>query len=163
MLGYIREVPRLAEVTGPDEPRLPVRATVAGRTQRRETSGQSSVVGFACFVAFLVLVAAYATDRGGWVDELGFQNPPYMLAHFGKRTFPSQAANWSFDLPVVTHPPIHTFLIAPLCRLGLSIYYAEASPTGLLPLLTFLCIVRGRFPDTGTLGRLFSLASLLSE
>jgi len=155
-------MPRHTEVTGPDEPRLPVRATVAGRTQRRETSGQSSVVGFACFVAFLVLVAAYATDRGGWVDELGFQNPPYMLAHFGKLTFPSQAANWSFDLPVVTHPPIHTFLIGSLCRLGLSIYYAEASPTVLLLLLTILCIVRGAFPDTVKLGLLFSVAYLMA-
>ena len=53
------------------------------------TSGQNSVVVFAWFVAFLVLVAAYGSDRGGWVDELGLQNPPYMLAHFGKLTFPA--------------------------------------------------------------------------
>jgi hypothetical protein len=113
-------------------------------------------------VAVLVLIAAYATDRGGWVDELGFQNPPYMLAHFGKMTFPSQAANWSFDLPNVTHPPIHTFLIGSLCRLGLSIYYAEATPTVLLFLLTIVCIVRGAFPDAVKLGLLFSVAYLMA-
>jgi hypothetical protein len=113
-------------------------------------------------VAFLVLVAAYGCDRGGSVDELGFQNPPYMLAHFGKLTFPSQAANWSFDLPNVTHPPIHTFLIGSFCRLGLSIYYAEATPTVLLLLLTIVCIVRGAFPDAVKLGLLFSVAYLMA-
>ena len=81
-----------------------------------------SVVVFAWFVAFLVLVSAYGSDRGGWVDELGFQNPPYMLAHFGKLTFPSYTANWFFDLPVISPPPIHSFLIGSLCRLGLGIY-----------------------------------------
>src|SRR5260370_16974745 len=106
-------MPRHTEVTGPDEPRLPVRATVAGRTQRRETSGQSSVVGFACFVAFLVLVAAYATDRGGRGDALGFQNPPYMLAHFRKLTFPSPTAHPSFLPPRFTHPPTHPSFLAP--------------------------------------------------
>jgi hypothetical protein len=135
---------------------------VPSRTEARRTSGQQSVVVFAWFAAFLVLVAAYGSDRGGWVDELGFQNPPYMLAHFGKLTFPSQAANWSFDLPNVTHPPIHTFLIGSLCRLSLSIYYAEATPTVLLLLLTIVCIVRGAFPDAVKLGLLFSVAYLMA-
>jgi hypothetical protein len=135
--------------------------TVLVRSEERATSGHTCVVAFAWFVAFLVLVAAYCIDRGGWVDELGFQNPPYMLAHFGKLTFPSYSASWSFDAPVITHPPIHTFLIGSLCRLGLSIYYAEATPTVLLFLLTIVCIVRSAFPDAVKLGLLFSVAYLM--
>src|SRR5579872_2261728 len=76
-----------------------------------EKLSRKSVLYFAWFVAFLVLIAAYGIERGGWVDELGFQNPPYMLSHFGKLTFPSYIAGWFFDQPVITHPPIHTYLI----------------------------------------------------
>jgi len=127
-----------------------------------ETSSRKSVVFFAWFVAFLVLFAAYGIDRGGWVDELGFQNPPYMLAHFGKLTFPSYVAGWFFDQPVITHPPIHTFLIGTFSRLGLTIYYAEATPTVLLFLLAIVCIVRSAFPDVVKLGLLFSIGYLMA-
>ncbi len=120
------------------------------------------MVYFAWFVVSLVLVAAYCIDRGGWVDELGFQNPPYMLAHFGKLTFPSYVAGWFFDQPVITHPPIHTFLIGVLCRIGLSIYYAEATPTVLFFLLAILCIVRSVFPDAVKLGLLFSVGYIMA-
>lgn len=123
---------------------------------------RKSVVVFAWFVALLVLAAAYCCDRGGWVDELGFQNPPYMLAHFGKLTFPSYTANWFFDLPVITNPPIHSLWIGLLCRLGLGIYYAEAAPTVLLFLLAIVCIVRGAFPDAVKLGLLFSVGYLMA-
>jgi hypothetical protein len=113
-------------------------------------------------VALLVLVAAYGSERGGGVDEVGFQNPPYMLAHFGKLTFPSFTAGWFFDLPVITHPPIHTLWIGLLCRLGFSIYYAEATPAALLFLLAIVCIVRGAFPDAVKLGLLFSVGYLMA-
>jgi hypothetical protein len=96
------------------------------------------------------------------VDELGFQNPPYMLAHFGKLTFPSYVAGWFFDQPVITHPPIHTYLIGTLCRMGFTIYYAEATPTVLLFLLAILCIVRSAFPDAVKLGLLFSVGYLMA-
>jgi hypothetical protein len=139
-----------------------VRAATPGPARGHRTSGQQSVVLFAGFVAFLVLTAAYGVERGGWVDELGFQNPPYMLAQFGKLTFPAYTANWSFDLPVITHPPIHTFSIGVLCRLGLGIYYAEATPTVLLFLLAIVCIVRSAFPNAVKLGLLFSVGYLMS-
>lgn len=113
-------------------------------------------------MAFLVLVAAYCCDRGGWVDELGLQNPPYMLAHFGKLTYPAFTANWFFDLPVISPPPIHSYLIGSLCRLGLGIYYAEATPTVLLFLLAIVCIVRSAFPDSVKLGLLFSVGYLMA-
>lgn len=135
------------------------RALSSGATQ---DLGRKSVVVFAWFVAFLTLVAAYCGDRGGWVDELGFQNPPYMLAHFGKLTFPSYTANWFFDLPVITNPPVHALWIGLLCRLGLGIYYAEATPTVLLFLLAIVCIVRGAFPDAVKLGLLFSVGYLMA-
>lgn len=117
---------------------------------------------FAFFVALLVLIAAFGVDRQGWVDELGFLNPPYMLAHFGKLTFNSYAAGWFFDQPVITHPPIHTFWIGLLWRLGFTIYYAEALPTVLLFLLSIALIVRGAFPDVVKLGLLFSVGYVMA-
>ena len=70
------------------------------------------VVWFGVFVAVLVLLSAYCTDRdgglGGDFDELLLQNPPYMLAHFGSITFPVFWFNSGFDHPMVAHPPIHT-------------------------------------------------------
>ena len=130
--------------------------------EMREDLGRKSVVVFAWFVAFLVLVAAFCSERDGWVDELGLQNPPYMLAHFGKLTYPSFTATWFFDLPVISPPPIHSFLIGWLCRLGFSIYYAEATPAALLLLLGIVCIVRSAFPDSVKLGLLFSVGYLMA-
>jgi len=132
------------------------------QTGQIEDWSQPSVVFFAAFIAVLVLTAGYGIDRAGWVDELGFQNPPYMLAHFGRLTFPSFVSNWFFDLPVITHPPIHTFLIGSLCRFGFSIYYAEATPTVLLFLLAIICIVRGAFSAPVKLGLLFSIGFLMA-
>jgi hypothetical protein len=111
-------------------------------------------------VAFLVLAAAYCIDRGGWIDELGLQNPPYMLAHFGKLTYP--VSSRFFDLPVISPAPIHSLWIGLLCRLGLSIYYAEATPAVLLFLMTIVCIVRSAFPDAVKLGLLFSVGYLMA-
>ena len=132
------------------------------RAEKPATPGQRPVAIFAWFVASLVLIAAYASDRGGWVDELGFQNPPYMLAHFGKLTFPSYTGGLSWGLPVIFHPPIHTYLIGSLCRLGLGIYYAEATPVVLLLLLAIVCIARGAFPAAVKLGLLFSVGYLMA-
>jgi hypothetical protein len=146
-------MPGLAEAAWPDH------ARPNGGTQHLRPK---PVVAFAWFVAFLVLVAAYGIDRGGWVDELGLQNPPYMLAHFGKLTYPSFTASSFFDLPVISPPPIHSFLIGSLCRLGLGIYYAEATPTVLLFLLAIVCIVRSAFPDAVKLGLLFSVGYLMA-
>jgi hypothetical protein len=119
-------------------------------------------VVFAWFVAFLVLVAAYCSERKGGADEVGLQNPPYMLAHFGKLTFPAYTAGWFFDLPVISPPPNHSLWIGLLCRLGFSIYYAEATPAALLFLLAIICIVRGAFPDAVKLGLLFSVGYLMA-
>jgi len=115
---------------------------------------------FACFVAVLVLISAYCTDRNGAVDEPGFLNPPYMLAHFGRLTFPTFPHNGFFDLPVITHPPVHALWIGLLWRLGFSPYYAEATPTVLLMLLSIAIIVRSAFPAPVKLGWLFSIGFL---
>jgi hypothetical protein len=151
-----------AQLARPDEAHHASMLRRARLKWNDEKLSRTSVIFFAWFVAFLVLIAAYGIDRGGWVDELGFQNPPYMLAHFGKLTFPSYVAGWFFDLPVITHPPIHTFLIGSLSRLGLTIYYAEATPTVLLFLLGIVCIVRSVFPDAVKLGLLFSVGFLMA-
>jgi hypothetical protein len=127
------------------------------KTERR------SVFVFACFVALLILISAFCTDRNGAVDELGFLNPPYMLAHFGRMTFPVFPFQAFFDLPVITHPPVHTGSIGLLWRLGFSPYYAEATVTALLFLMSIAIIVRSAFPIPVKLGWLFSVGYLAAS
>jgi hypothetical protein len=131
--------------------------------QPADLQGRSSVLVFACFVTLLVLISAYCTDRNGAVDEPGFLNPPYMLAHFGRLTFPVFPYNGFFDLPVITHPPVHTAWIGLLWRLGFSPYYAEATPTVLLLLLSIAIIVRSGFSIPVKLGWLFSIGYLAAS
>ncbi len=122
---------------------------------------QTSVISFACFVALLVLLVAFFSDRNGDVDELAMYNPAYMLAHFGKLTFPSYPHLSFFDDPVIVHPPVHLGLIGLLGRLGFTWYYAEATPTAVMFLLSILVIVRGLFPAPVKLGLLFSIGLLM--
>jgi hypothetical protein len=126
----------------------------------RNTTERRSVFLFACFVAALVLISAYCTDRNGVVDETGFLNPPYMLAHFGRLTFPVFPFNGFFNLPVITHPPVHLLWIGLLWRAGFTPYYAEATPTVLLMLLSITIVVRSAFPTAVKLGWLFSIGYL---
>jgi hypothetical protein len=128
---------------------------------------ERSVVAFAGAVVVLVLLSAYCTDRdggsfGGDFDELVLQNPAYTLAHFGKLTFPASWYCQDFDLPLITHPPIHTGWIGWLMRMGFSIYYAEATPVVLLLLLSIAAIVCSVFPVPVKLGLLFSIGFLAS-
>jgi hypothetical protein len=118
---------------------------------------------FACFVVLLVLLGAYGTDRNGAVDEPGFLNPPYMLVHYGHLTFPTYPHNAFFDLPVITHPPVHVLWIGLLWRLGLSVYYAEATPVVLLLLLSIAIILYSPFPAPVKLGWLFSIGFLAAS
>ena len=155
-------MPTPTNAAWPSETSPAISADRPGRTESRGDLSRKSVVVFAWLVAFLVLVAAYFSDRGGGVDEVGLQNPPYMLAHFGKLTYPSYTATWFFDLPVISPPPVHAFLIGWLCRLGFSIYYAEATPAALLLLLGIVCIVRSAFPDAVKLGLLFSVGYIMA-
>jgi hypothetical protein len=119
-----------------------------------------SVLLFACLVALLIFASAYLTERNGLVDEPGFLNPPYMMAHYGKLTFPTYPHGTFFDVPVVTHPPVHAGWIGLLWRIGLPPYYAEATPTVILFLLAILIIVYSRFPTPVKLGWLFSIGFL---
>jgi hypothetical protein len=129
----------------------------AGQFQRL----QKPVLAFGCFVALLVLFAAYFTDRNGDMDELTFFNPSYMISHFGKWTYPGYAHRAFFDEPVITHPPLHVGLIGLLGRLGFTYYYAEATPTVFFFLLAILVILRGAFPPPVKLGLLFSIGFLM--
>jgi hypothetical protein len=141
-------------------PSCPTRSSAQGMSMTAERS--KSVLLFACFVGLLILLSAYCTDRdgggfGGDFDELVLYNPAYTLAHFGKLTFPASWFCIDFDLPLITHPPIHTGWIGYLMRLGFSIYYAEATPVVLLLLLCLIAIVRSVFPTPVKLGLLFSI------
>lgn len=97
------------------------------------------------------------------MDEPGFLNPPYMLVHYGHLTFPTYAYNGFFDLPVITHPPVHLMWIGLLWRSGLPVYYAEATPTVLLLLLSIAVILYSPFPTPVKLGWLFSIGFLASS
>jgi len=125
--------------------------------------GQKPVVCFALLVALLILLSAYFTDRNGLSDEPGFLNPPYVLAHYGKLTFPAYPHDAFFDLPVITHPPIHTGAIGLFWRLGLPPYYAEATPAALLFFAAILIIVFSIFPAPVKLGWLFAIGFLASS
>jgi hypothetical protein len=134
----------------------------ARESAERKTSvpdqwSQTAVVWFACFVALLVVLLAFFTNRNGDVDELAMYNPAYMLAHYGKLTFPSYPHQSVFNDPVIVHPPVHLGLIGLLCRLGFTWYYAEAVPTAALFLACIVVIVRGLFPVPVKLGLLFSI------
>jgi hypothetical protein len=122
---------------------------------------QRSVLAFGCFVALLVILAAYFTDRNGDMDELTFYNPSYMISHFGKWTYPGYAHRVYFDDPVITHPPLHVGLIGVLGRLGFTYYYAEATPTVFFFLLAIVVILSGAFPAPVKLGLLFSIGFLM--
>ncbi|HUA59870.1 MAG TPA: hypothetical protein VML19_14015 [Verrucomicrobiae bacterium] len=133
------------------------------KTKNHQTTESPNVmVVLACFVAALVIMAAFFTSRNGWVDELGFWNPPYMLQHFGKLTFPAFLGPAYFDLPVITNPPLHTLAIGLLLRLGFGMYYAEAMPAVLLYLLAVIVALRAAFPAAVKLGLLFSIGYLMS-
>lgn len=121
-----------------------------------------TVIAFACFVILLVLVAAFFTERNGDVDELMMYNPAYMLAHFGKLTFPTYPFRGVYDDPVIIHPPIHLGLIGLLERLGLTWYYAEAVPVVLFLLLDIAVIVFSAFSAPVKLGLLFSIGFLVA-
>ena len=97
------------------------------------------------------------------MDEPGFLNPPYMLVHSGHLRFPTWAYNKFFNLPVITHPPVHVMWIGLLGRLGLPVYYAEATPTVLLLLLSMAIILGSPFPTPVKLGWLFSIGFLAAS
>jgi hypothetical protein len=122
---------------------------------------QRPVLAFGFFIAVLVILAAFFTDRNGDMDELTFYNPSYMVSHFGKWTYPGYAHRTYFDDPVITHPPLHVGLIGLLGRIGFTYYYAEATPTVFFFLLAILLILRGRFPAPVQLGLLFSIGFLM--
>ena len=129
---------------------------------------QPYTLAFALLTAGLVLLSAYCTDRdggsyGGDFDELVLQNPAYMLARFGKLTMPIAPFETGLDQPLISHPPIHVGLIGLLMKLGVSIYYAEATPTVLLLVLTLAAILTARFGTPVKLGLLFSIGFLASS
>jgi len=86
-----------------------------------------AVIAFAAFVALLVLAGAYFSDnRRADIDELALYNSAYMVAHYGRSTYPAEG--W-FDLPMIVHPPVHSGTIGLLSGLGLTWYYAAGTPT----------------------------------
>ena len=111
------------------------------------------VVATTTLVTILLILAAYFTDRGGGVDEIGLFNPPYMALHFNKITYPMHR---QFNNMVV-HPPVHYEMIALMMRLGFNSYYAEATPTLFMLVLAVLLIAFGPFPGPVKIGLLYGV------
>lgn len=107
----------------------------------------------ACTVSLLFVLAAYFTYRGGSVDEIGLYNPSYMFAHYGTMTYPI----YGYYDAMFVHPPVHYLLIGLLMRLGMTLYYAQATPTLLMALLCVWLIARGPFSAPVKIGFLYGL------
>jgi len=107
----------------------------------------------AALIIWLLVIAAYFSDRRGGDDELGLFNPTYMDVQYGKATYPI----YGFYDSMPVHPPIHYKAIAVFMRAGLTLYYAQATPTVLWLLLCIWLIVRSRFPSAVKVGLLFGV------
>jgi hypothetical protein len=112
-----------------------------------------AVLAMASVVSVLLVLAAYFTLRGGSIDEIGLYNPTYMFVHYGQMTYP---VHGFFDAMIV-HPPVHYLLIGLLMRLGMTLYYAQATPTLLMALLCVWLIVRSPFTAPVKIGFLYGL------
>lgn len=104
-------------------------------------------------VVALLLIAAFATNRRGAVDEVGLFNPTYMDLHYGKISYPIHGY---FDNMVV-HPPVHYKIIAAFMSRGVTYYYAEAAPAFLLLLAGVLLIASSSFPAPVKIGMFCAL------
>jgi hypothetical protein len=109
------------------------------------------------FAACAVILAAAAIlylafqDRALSFDEAGLQNPPYMLLHYARMTYPIHG---HFD-DMVVHPPTHYAAIALFQWLGLSLFHAAAAEDVLFFVLAALLLVTARVPYAGKFGLMF--------
>src|SRR5579863_1749786 len=122
-----------------------------------ESSGDDpfryGVIPMALFVAVLIIVSGYFADHVGGSDELGLYNPTYMDVNYGKATYPIY--NFFHSMPV--HPPIHYKGIALFMRAGLTLFYAQATPTVLMFMLCVWLVVRSAFSSPIQIALLFGL------
>ncbi len=107
----------------------------------------------ALVVSILFILAAYSTDRQGGIDEIAMFNPSYMYAHYGKLTHPVHG----YPDSLIVHPPTHYLIIGALMRAGMSLYYAQATPTLAMVLLCIWLIIRSPFPAPVKIGFLYGL------
>jgi hypothetical protein len=94
-------------------------------------SGYFQLLFAACLLILTTVAILYMAflDRQIMFDETHLQNPPYMLLHYGRLTFPVHS---QFDALVV-HPPIHYLGMALFVWRGLSVFHAAA----VMPILFF--------------------------
>ena len=104
-------------------------------------------------VAMLLVLAAYFSERCGGIDEIGLYNPTYMAVQYGKMTYPA----YGHFTSMVVHPPLHYQAIAMFIRLGMGLYYAEATPAFLALLLCIWLVVEGPFTGAVKIGVLYGL------
>jgi len=122
-------------------------------TQSSSQLERICVLTMASCVSILLVLAAYFTNRGGSVDEIGLYNPTYMYVHYGTMIYPIHGY---FDRMIV-HPPVHYLLIGVLMRLGMTLYYAQATPTLVMALLCVWLVVRSPFTAPVKIGLLYGL------
>ena len=164
-LGRSRQ-PRLKTAKSPPAPA--VASTSAPQAQSGDPAAQphtplafpnerywGAVGALAGLIVALLLLAAYFSDRGGGIDEIGLFNPAYVDLHYGKIAYPIYG---DFGAMVV-HPPLHYKIIAAFMRRGLTYYYAEATPALLMLLFGIVLVVCSPFPATAKMALLCGLAA----
>ncbi len=104
-------------------------------------------------VSVLLILSAFFTIRRGSIDEIGLFNPSYMFVHYGGMSYPV----YGYFQSMIVHPPVHYLLIGILMRLGMTLYYAQATPTLLMALLCVWLIVRGPFTAPVKIGLMYGL------
>jgi hypothetical protein len=134
--------------------------------EERESSGTDAAwLPRVCAILIGAGVAALAflTDRKYSVEEIGLFNAPYMVAKYGKASFPAYAFWYpgAYDSMWV-HPPVHYTIVGLLMKLGMGFYYAEAFPMVAMSFLILYFVVSGRFPTSAKLGLLCGFAAMMT-
>ena len=103
--------------------------------------------------ALAFVLMAFFSERGWGGEERTLHSIPFTYVHDGKLALPvyGYSSRTSYDRLFV-HPPVHYWEIGLLMRLGLPLYYAEASPTLFAALLCLFLIVTARFSRSIQLG-----------
>ena len=106
-----------------------------------------TIAGLTALGALSFVLMAFFTERIWAGEERVLQNVPYTYVHEGKLAFPVYGyydrANYD---RMIMHSPTHYWEIGCLMKLGLPLYYAEATPALLWAIAVLLVITTSAFP-----------------
>jgi len=93
-----------------------------------------------------IILMGFFTERHWGSEEPTLFNIPFTYVHEGKLALPVYGYWYraSYD-QLFVHPPTHYWEVGWLMKLGVPLYYAEATPVVLLSILILILIVTSRF------------------